>query len=712
MVHAGRFRLLRLGAPLVVLFTLTLGGCDRGAETEILWDSYGVPHIFAVNNEELFFAYGSAQMESHADLILQLYGEARGRAAEYWGEDNLQSDVWVRTMEIPGRARAWYNAQDDEMRRYLDYFAQGMNAYADAHRERIDDEMEQVLPVEPWDVLAHTQRAIHFTFISSPERIPPSWRFDPLEGEGLPPGSGSNAWAIGPSRSASGNAMLLGNPHLLWSGLYTWYEAQLVSPDVNAYGATLVGIPSLVIGFNEHLGWTHTVNSYDGMDLYELTLRGDGYLLDGEAQDFRIRHDTLLVRGDNGDMREEVLPIRYSIFGPVVGERGDRALSMRVAGLETAHIFRQYWMMIGATNFDEFETALDLLQIPMFTTMYADRDGHIYHLFNGRVPVRPHGDDAYWGGIIPGDDSGNLWERVHPMAELPQILDPESGWLQNANDPPWYTTFPEAIDADDYPPYMAPRGMAFRPQRSARMLFEDESVTFEEMVAYKHSTRMEMADRLLDDLIPAARDVGSELARAAADVLEAWDRAAEVDSRGAVLFVAWVQELARVSRGVTRMFADGWSEESPRTSPDGLGDPEAAVAALEAAARQVEEEYGALDVPFGEVHRLVRDGVDLPANGYSDPLGVFRAAWYRPADDGRMEIVGGDSFVFALEFSTPVRAEAVMGYGNASQPGSPHRTDQLELFSRKQLRPVWRTRSEIEEHLSGRTRFRSRVPPG
>jgi acyl-homoserine-lactone acylase len=244
------------------------------------------------------------------------------------------------------------------------------------------------------------------------------------------------------------------------------------------------------------------------------------------------------------------------------------------------------------------------------------------------------------------------------------------------------------------------------------MLFEDESVTFEEMVAYKHSTRMEMADRLLDDLIPLARERGDEVARGAADVLEAWDRAADVDSRGAVLFVAWVQELARMSRGVSGMFAQGWSPESPRTSPDGLGDPEAAVAALETAAQQVAEEYGALDVPFGEVHRLVRDGVDLPSNGHSGSLGIFRVAGYQPTQDGRLMAWVGDSFVFAVEFSTPVRAEAVLGYGNASQPGSPHRTDQLELFSTKQLRPVWRTRSEIEEHLSGRTRFRSRVPPG
>jgi acyl-homoserine-lactone acylase len=297
------------------------------------------------------------------------------------------------------------------------------------------------------------------------------------------------------------------------------------------------------------------------------------------------------------------------------------------------------------------------------------------------------------------------------MAELPQVLDPESGWLQNANDPPWYTTFPLTLDPDDYPDYMAPEGMAFRPQRSARMLFEDESVTFEELMAYKHSTRMEMADRLLDDLIPLARESGNSLARKAVDVLEAWDRAADADSRGTVLFVAWARELARVSGGVGAMFARGWSEESPRTTPDGLAEPEAAVAALETAAEQVLDEYGALDVPFGEVHRVVRDDVDLPANGHSDPLGVFRAAGYRAGDDGRRVVGGGDSFVFALEFSSPLRAEAVLGYGNASQPGSPHRTDQLELFSTKRMRPVWRARSEIEEHLKGRTRFPSRVPP-
>ena len=191
-----------------------------------------------------------------------------------------------------------------------------------------------------------------------------------------------------------------------------------------------------------------------------------------------------------------------------------------------------------------FETTLKRLQLPMFTVMYSDRDGHIMHLFNGQVPIRGEGDFEFWSGYIPGDTSATLWTKLHPYEDLPRVLDPSSGWLQNANDPPWTTTFPGAITPDDYPSYMAPRQpMAFRAQRSARMLAEDEQISFEEMVEYKHSTHMELAERLLDELTFAARQQGRELARRAADVLDAWDRNADADSRGAVLFAFWTQEV-------------------------------------------------------------------------------------------------------------------------------------------------------------------------
>jgi len=140
-------------------------------------------------------------------------------------------------------------------------------------------------------------------------------------------------------------------------------------------------------------------------------------------------------------------------------------------------------------------------------------------------------------------------------------------------------------------------------------------------------------------------------------------------------------------------------------TPDGLADPAAAVAALEAAAVRVKTDYGALDVPWGQVHRVRRAGVDFPANGGPGELGIFRVVGFEKAADGLFEAVGGDSYVCAIEFSDPPRALALTSYGSASQPGSPHLADQLKLFARKELRPVWRTRQEIEAHLEARKVF-------
>ena len=138
------------------------------------------------------------------------------------------------------------------------------------------------------------------------------------------------------------------------------------------------------------------------------------------------------------------------------------------------------------------------------------------------------------------------------------------------------------------------------------------------------------------------------------------------------------------------------------TTPDGIFDAEAAAAALSAAASRVEETHGALDVSWGEVHRLRLGDHDLPANGGPHQLGVFRVVSYRPGDDGKASAFQGETYVAVIEFSEPLRAQALLSYGNATQPDSPHIGDQLELFSKKELRPVWRTREEIEAHLSER----------
>ncbi len=524
---------------LIALFVGQTSLLSSSKSTEILWDNYGVPHVYGVDNQGVFKAFGWAQMQSHGDLILRLYGQARGRAAEYWGEDYLESDQWVVTMGVPERAKTWYQEQSSTFRSYLDAFATGINSYAQEHPELIDDEVEVVLPVTGADVLAHVQRVLNFTFVVDPETVADLGS----QGKQSKPeqSKGSNGWAIAPSHSVDGNAMLLANPHLPWSDLFLWYEAQITAPGIDAYGATLVGIPVLAIAFNDNLGWTHTVNTFDGWDLYELTLSGDGYLFDGEVRDFEEQKTTIQVRQQDGTLRPQALTIQSSIHGPLIKQESGKAFALRVVGLDRPGVLEQWWDMAKANNFKQFQAVLKRLQLSMFTIMYADREGHIMHLFNGQVPIRSQGDFAYWSGIIPGDTSDTLWSKIHPYEDLPRIVDPTSGWLQNTNDPPWTTTFPAAIAAKNYPAYIAPQGMDFRSQRSAHMLAEDSKISLTEMIAYKHSTRMEIADRLLDDLIPALRQEGSPLAVKVADILKKWDRQTNADSRGAVLFAAWLE---------------------------------------------------------------------------------------------------------------------------------------------------------------------------
>lgn len=679
---------LCLGLVLTWLLHFSLPALSADS-TEILWDTYGVPHIYAQNSQALFKAFGWAQMQSHGNLLLQLYGQARGRAAEYWGESYRESDQWVRTMGVPERAEQWYAAQDPNFRRYLDAFAAGVNAYAQVHPDEFDDHLKVVLPISAIDLLAHVHRVLHFTFIVNPDVIQDQ---PPLE-----PTAGSNGWAISPAKSVTGHALLLANPHLPWSDLYRWYEAHLIAPGLNAYGAALVGIPVLSIAFNDNLGWTHTVNTHDGWDAYALKLVEEGYEFDQQLHAFETETQTLKIRQADGTLKTEPLVIRRSVHGPLWQDAAGNPIALRVVGLDRPGALEQWWQMARAGNLQQFEAALERLQIPMFNVLYADRAGHILQVFNGQVPIRSEGDFADWSEIQPGNTSAKLWHDLHPYVDLPRVLDPASGWLQNANDPPWTMTFPPTIQASDYPAYMAPPGpMYFRAQRSMQMLMESGKLSLETMTALKHSTRMALADRIVEQLIAAARQEGNAIAQQAADVLEHWDRHANAESCGATLFAAWADAM-----DFDQLFSDSWQPDHPFTSPTTLANPATAVAVLEQVAEQIQQQYGALDIPWSEVFRLQANGTDLPASGGPGFLGIFRVLDFAPTDSGSFQAVGGDSFVAAVEFSNPVRAKVLTSYGNATQQSNAvSASDQLSFVAQQQLRPAWRSRTEIESHLS------------
>jgi acyl-homoserine-lactone acylase len=631
------------------------------------------------------------------------------------------------------------------------------------HGDTINALFSQVLPIVPTDITAGIQNVVHFHFMPSQDLILiliPAWESGGISAAnalacdhtpGCPTSNsvalmhnprGSNGWAIAPKKSASGNAILMGNPHAPWGnnspvpglGAYQWMEVNLVigppgNPELNASGAVLMGAPFIGIGYSDELGWTHTNNTIQNTNLYELTLNPNGtYNFGGKVLPLQHRTDTIKIRQADGSLVRQTIDIVASVHGPVVAtsKKGDKALSLRVAGLEQPSVVTQYWGMIRAHNLNDFIAANSALQMPFFNVIYADRDGHILYLFGGQQPKRKGGNWSQYAGILDGSDPSLLWSETETFAwsELPRAIDPPGSFVANGNDPPWTSTFPRSIDPASFPAYVAPQFMDLRAQNSALLLLSNGSLTPAQVLLGKESTHMLLADRVLPDLIAAANLSGNPLAQQAAAVLAAWDRNSDAMSKGAVLFEAWwvlVMNDPNLAKDNTinfywahPQFRAGWDPLNPLSTPAGLANAAAMVADLIRAAQLVQAAYGALDVAWGDVHKIVlvtHDPTfqktiplsDDPQSGADDPFGSPRAVFRFTFDGIHYFGYHGDGYVQLVEFAKKgAKASALLGYGNASRPGSPHVTDQLPFFDAKTLRPVYRTRDDVERHTVSR----------
>lgn len=674
---------------------------EDSSSTEIIWDTYGVPHIYGDDAASVFYGYGWAQTHSHGDLLLELYGEARAKGPEYWGADYEATARWLLANSVPERAAEWYALQDPDFRASLDAFADGINAYAAANPDAIDDRVEVVLPVTGIDVVAHAHRLMNFIYVASPSRT---------IGPAAPPvPAGSNTWAIAPSKSESGNTLLLANPHLPWaSGFFTYYEAHLVGPDFEMYGATQIGLPVIRFAFNQRMGIANTVNRMLGSTSYLLELDGDGYVYDGETVSFEEDAIAYSVKQEDGSLVEKTLERRHSIHGPVFERQDGAVIALRVAGLDRPAMLQQYFDMLSAESFEEFQAVMARLQVPTFNIVYADADGHIQYTSNGILPKRSSGDLAFWQGLVPGNSSDYLWTEIHPLEELPIVADPPSGFVQNANDPPWMATYPPTYTPEDFPSYVAPKGpFSLRAQNSVQMMLNEEKVSFDEMVDLKLSAEATALQRILPDLIEAASEETDPDVREAMALFEAWDGEFDQDATAALLFEEFMLEFTAPQIGFPYASQDAyrvpWSMDAPLSTPYGIKDKPKAIEQLKTAIATTKAKYGAIDKPYGEHSRYQIGETDIAGLGSYGNLGAFNViTWADPDGDGIRTPRHGETWVSMVEFSDPIKAYGIMTYGNSRQAGTPHYDDQVQMLADGEFRELWLLRDQIEANASYR----------
>jgi acyl-homoserine-lactone acylase len=699
-------------------------------QVEIIRTAHGVPHIRAENLRAAGYALAWLQSEDYGARTAMNVMEARGQLALLNGSrDNVESDFLAQ----PGLKRAieTYQLLDQETRDVYDGFALGLDRYIELHPADFPAHM-------PADFSGYDVAAIDVggpsygkaraflaklnpsptptpTAVPSPSATPSIAQSDLMQAgtqidnlryfaEPVNSDDGSNAWAFAPSRTKSGKAILLRNPHLAWNAGY--YEAHVTVPGVlDFYGDFRIGGPFIVVGgFNRNLGWSTTNNSEDLSEVYVLDAdpkATDHYLFDGTS--LPLAHELRTVTFRNGEGLSTLTNEFWSTpLGPVIYRANGKIYIVKTAGDGEFRAGEQFLRMMRAKSLNEWKDAMKLRARVTSNFTYADRDGNIFFIWNASLPLLPHPA----GGITtatPAHTMRDVWTRYVPFESLPQVLNPKGGYVHNENDSPHYTNVKGPINLNNAYPNFEPPDLSLRSQLALQLIGGDDKLNLDDVIRLKHSYRMLLADRVKADLITAvkAKQPAGEVASAIA-LLEKWNNTAAPESKGAVLFELWWAEYSglrppnRVPLPDDKRFAKVWTADDPFNTPRGLADPARAVEAFNWAVSETARRYGNWDVAWGEVHRVRRGNVDVPVGGCASSLGCFRALAFAREADGKLAANGGDGWILAVEFGETPRALSVLAYGESPRRDSPWFADQAEMFAKGQLKPVAFTVKDVD----------------
>ncbi len=617
----------------------------------------------------------------------------RGVLASYDGKGAAPTDYIVGLMDVWGTVeRDYADKVAPAVKAIAAAYADGLNLYAANH------------PDATWRGLApFTEQDIVAGFIF---KTPFFYGFDgvllALSGDertaeiALDPAPGRSAWHVGPStmvrrgsnaiavsaeRAGDGATRLMINSHQPMTGPVAWYEAHLISDEgLNMTGGTFPGVPLILHGFNDHLGWANTVSAQDLVDVYVLERNPgnpDQYKLDGEWMDFEKNEITIMVRLMGPFAFAAKRTILRSRHGPVFEtDHGDYAL--RYAGMGEIGQLGQYYALNKSQNFTQFQAAMGLNALPSINYVYADAAGNIGFIHNAQYPDRKPGWD--WQKYLPGDRSDLIWQGYLPYSEGPQLFNPQSGLVFNSNNTPFVATDgPDNLKREDFPAEMGLQ--ANHTNRSMRMMELTDGTSLidkQRLLEIKFDTAYSGksdAAKIVAEITQMDWSAEPQMAQAAEHLAD-WDLRTNIENTHAALGVL------TTSPHITEEFT-----HTPAPGPE---------VAFREAVNYLLEHYGRLDPTWGKVNRLVRGAVDLPVDGAADTLRAIYPQSF--GEDGKLHAAAGDTWIALVEWKDGelAGAEIIHQFGSATlNESSKHYADQTPLFAGQQWRKGLRDRDEI-----------------
>lgn len=676
---------------------LSLGAKRYSAE--VVRDQWGVPHIVGQRNVDTSFGLAYAHAEDDFETIQETIAATRGVLAQYRGRSAATTDYLVQLFDVWGAVERRYDEIPGDVIAIAEAYAAGANLYASQHPDEI---WPGLAPFTAQDVIAGFVFKTPFFYGLDKPLMDLFDEQNKLEIALAPVGDdlawsltergrterGSNAIAVAAKRSPDKTARLLINSHQPMTGPVAWYEAHLhAQQGWRIQGGVFPGTPVILHGFNESLGWASTVNHIDLWDEYLLTRNPDNpnqYLLDGEWQDFERREVTLSIKLLGPFRFPAKRTILHSKHGPVI-EVGDRTYALRYAGMGEVGQLEQYVRLNQATDYQSFMQAMELVQLPSINFVYADKDSNIAFIHNAQYPNRTA--EAWdWSKGLPGDKSELIWQGYRPFAQVPKLINPQSGLIFNANNTPFTAT----DGADNLRPEQFPDSMGLavnQTNRSWRLLELNDGVSpigeaelLEQKFDIEYSKQSD-AYANLQKIIALDWADSPQLAKAQ-NIIQRWDLRADIENPNAAMPITILRELFN-------------NKDQDDTSPAALR------SAAERAVAYLQSNYGRLNPKWGEVNRLLRGEFNQAVNGGPDLMRAIYSQGHGPNEKAYATV--GDTWMAVVAWNQQgeLSAKVLHQFGSATlDESSPHYADQAELFVKQQWREASFDLAKIRAHAA------------